>query len=296
MPNNLTIDYSGAISKFGKILKEFQIKKIIYKTVFRSRGLEFESYSDYTPDADASWIDWKASMKSNKLLIKKYKEERNLNFYFLVDASTSMLFGSRNKLKAEYAGEVVSALSYLILNSNDLVGLILFSDHEAKVLQPTNNKNQFNLIVRNLGDSSLYGSEFNLASAIDYLLSTVRQDSVIVIVSDFIKLNQRVNRQLKLLASKYETIGLMIRDPLDIRIPKINYPLLLQDSKSGRQILVDPSIVSERYKEISEMEINEVRDLFKSSSVDLLELETDKEFALPIASFLKKRASAGRFR
>ena len=72
-----------------------------YRSVFKGEGSEFIGYKVYTPDDDASLIDWKASMKANKLLVKEFIEERNLDIFFLIDASSSMTLGSIDKLKCE---------------------------------------------------------------------------------------------------------------------------------------------------------------------------------------------------
>ena len=54
-----------------------------YKSVFRGRGLEFLDYRLYTPDDDASLIDWKATSRSNKTMIKVFEEERDINVFSL---------------------------------------------------------------------------------------------------------------------------------------------------------------------------------------------------------------------
>ena len=74
-----------------------------YTSFFRGRGLEFENYRSYTESDDASFIDWKASLRSNNLLVKEYVEERALNVFLLIDVSSKMFFSSTQKLKNEYA-------------------------------------------------------------------------------------------------------------------------------------------------------------------------------------------------
>ena len=84
------INFSSAVSQFERVIKKFQIKKIVYKTVFRGKGLEFESYRNIEPDDDAMMIDWKASLRADKLLAKQYIEERNLDIFFLLWNSQTM--------------------------------------------------------------------------------------------------------------------------------------------------------------------------------------------------------------
>ena len=124
MKNKFKLEYADSISEFEKIIKKFNLKKKIYKLLFNSRGLEFEQYRDFHEDEDASAIDWNASSRANKLVAKQYVEEREINFFFVVDMSKNMLFGSKDKLKAEYVADIVLSLASIIISSNDNVGLI----------------------------------------------------------------------------------------------------------------------------------------------------------------------------
>ena len=144
------VDYASAISGFSNIIKKFPLKKILYRSLFRGKGLEFESYRNFQPDDDASMIDWKASLRGDKLLAKKYIEERDLNVYFLVDVSNSVLFGSGEKLKAEFAAECCAALGHLIHDLGDNIGLIMFNDKIQKYIPAGSGRNQFNLIFKTL--------------------------------------------------------------------------------------------------------------------------------------------------
>ena len=292
----LRVDAGKAISEFNKIVKEFKLRKIIYRTVFRGRGLEFDGYRNFDENLDdAGVLDWRASLRANKLLAKKYIEERDLNIYFVFDSSSKMLFGSGDKLKAEYASEVVAALSYLIINSNDIPGLIMFSDKMNKFVMPSKSRNQFSLFINSLSDASLYRDGFNIASALESSLRSIKSEySVVFLVSDFINLRKGFEKSLKQMSARFETVALMIRDSFDDMLPDVNYQMSIQDPETGRQILVDPSSAGKKYQQLALKQKNAVKEIFKNTGVDLLELHTDKPFVIPLASFLKSRAERRR--
>ena len=66
----LKVNFPRAIAEFENAMQKFPVKKILYKNIFRGKGLEFDSYRDFQPDDDASLIDWKASLRSNKILTR----------------------------------------------------------------------------------------------------------------------------------------------------------------------------------------------------------------------------------
>jgi len=292
----LRVDVGKAVSQFNKVVKEFKLRKTIYKTVFRGKGLEFDSYRYFDENLDdASMLDWKASLRANKLLAKKYTEERDLNIFFVFDSSSKMLFGSGDKLKAEYASEVIAALSYLIINSDDIPGLIMFSDKLRKFVRPNKSRYQFSLLVSSLSDASLYGGGFDIDSAIDFFLKKVKSEySVVFFVSDFISIRKGFENNLKLMSARFETIAIMIRDSFDDKLPDVDYQMSIQDPETGRQILIDPSTVGKNYQQIALKQKNAVKEIFKNAGVDLIELHTNEPFVVPLASFLKSRAERRR--
>ena len=109
--------------------------------MFRGKGLEFDGYRDFSPDDDAQDIDWKASSRSGRTIVKRYKEERDLKIMFLVDVGDNMVFGSTPKLKCEYATELTAAFSHILVNTNDKIGFILFGD---EIKEYSNFKSGFN--------------------------------------------------------------------------------------------------------------------------------------------------------
>ena len=93
----LNVDIAGAIAKLDAMLKEFNLKQDIFKIMFRGKGLEFDGYRDFSPDDDAQDIDWKASSRSGRTIVKRYKEETDLKIMFLVDVGDKILVEVKDK-------------------------------------------------------------------------------------------------------------------------------------------------------------------------------------------------------
>ncbi|HEC92619.1 MAG TPA: DUF58 domain-containing protein [Candidatus Atribacteria bacterium] len=108
-----TVTGHGHKANLSALMKEVDInvKKLIelfrfilkYRIIFRGSGIEFAGLREYTPEDDASRIDWKSSARTGKIYVKIFEEERDLDLFLLVDVSNSMLFGTAEKLKSEYA-------------------------------------------------------------------------------------------------------------------------------------------------------------------------------------------------
>jgi len=283
-----------AISEFENAMQNFPTKKVLYRAVFRGKGLEFDTYRDFSFDDDADMIDWKASLRANNLLARKYVEERDLNVFFLVDVSNSMLFGSDKRLKAEYITELVGALSHLIISAGDRVGLVMFNKGIVKVLHPSSSKNQFALLVKHLTDPSFYGGGFDLNAAVEHVLKTVKSEyTTFILVSDFIQTRKSSARALRLMGSRFETLAIIVRDPMDETLSDTGCQFSIQDPYSGKQMILDPAIAAEKYHHNALLQKARMKDIFKAARIDFLDLMINKSFAIPVSTFLKSRANGG---
>ena len=127
MERKLNLDIAKSTAGFAKLMNEIPPKRTLYRTLFRGRGLEFDGYRVFGQDEDSSLIDWKASLRSGTQLAKKYIEERDINFMFVIDMGENMVFGSQEKLKCEISVELIAAFSNVILKSGDRMGFILYN-------------------------------------------------------------------------------------------------------------------------------------------------------------------------
>ena len=100
----------------------------LHTSPYKGFSVEFSEHRQYAPGDEIRHIDWKAYAKFDRYYIKEYEEETNLRCYLLVDVSASMNYRSNGVSKFDYACYLAAALAYIILNQQDLVGLVTFAD------------------------------------------------------------------------------------------------------------------------------------------------------------------------
>lgn len=294
----LNVDFPKAISKFESIMKtQLLIKTVYYKRIFGGKGFEFDSYRNYSPENDdASLIDWKATMRyPSKVLIRQYLEERDLKLFFIIDVGDNMIFGSGNKLKNEVAAEIIASLSHLILGSGDSVGAALFSDKVIKIYPSSGGMHQFHNIIRGVSDPNSYGGKSDLKKSLKFLLPALKGVSAVFIISDFINFDDSTIDLLKTFMRKFETIGLMVRDPVDLKMPDLNNEVIVEDIYTGEQKVVNPSIIKRQYEKYTIEQVNRVQEIFTKTGSDLIKVHTGEDYLLELATFLKSRVKKRRF-
>jgi uncharacterized protein (DUF58 family) len=87
----------------------------------KGRGSEFADYRPYSVGDDLRFLDWNLFGRLEKLFLRLFMEEEDLNVHLLIDTSRSMEFGSPAKLR--YAKQVAAALGFVGLTNLDRVAV-----------------------------------------------------------------------------------------------------------------------------------------------------------------------------
>jgi len=283
------------VPKKARNLDVFAKKKVFNEVLagewisnLKRRGIEFSGYRVYTPNDDASLIDWKASLRGNKTLVKELEVERAHNIFFLVDVSDSMLFASTEKLKCEYAAEVVSTIAYAVLRASDNVGMAMFNDHLVEKIYPQVGKRQYYTIIKKLSNPELYGGKFDLEKAIKYSMSFLRMRSTIIIISDFIGLKENWSKYMEYMQIHYNVVVIMIRDPIDDELPKDAGQVIIEDVYTGEKMYIDSKDYSERYNKAAKENKEEIKQKLDNIGIPFLELKTNEDYVEKLITFFRR--------
>ena len=292
MKKELKIDVASNIKRLRVLTNRLVNTNIIggYRSSFRGRGLEFFDYRHYTTDDDASSIDWKASVKSKELLVKEFVEERNLNVFFLIDVSSSMLFGSLDKLKVEYAAEIVATLSYTILQAGDSISFAFFTDKIVGHEPPKSGFKQYYKLMQTLVDPRYYGGNYDIVEALKFTMAFLKEFSIVIIVSDFIGLKNDWQHYIRLTGKKYDLIGIMIHDPNDEELPDYNGQVIFGDVYSDKHMIANVGAIRDGYAAYALSQEKEIVKVFTDSKADFIHLKTDEPFIKPITDLFLRRA------
>ncbi len=179
-----------------------------HRTRQKGLGSEFYGIRGYTTDDEYRRIDWKASARTGKLMIREYESEKNIRVMIFLDASSSMVSGSKFDNKLEYSIRAALLLAHLALERRDPVGLIVFSDRLHYYIEPKSSSGQFYRILEALARVEGSGKK-NLYGAIDYVVKRMKKDSFFFIITDMEESSQFFLRALTL-ARSYDNEVILI--------------------------------------------------------------------------------------
>ncbi len=144
-------------------------------------SLEFSDYRRYQHGDDLRYVDWNIYRRLERLLLKVFTAEEEMNIYLLVDASRSMAEGTPAKI--DYAKKVAAALGYIGLKNLDRVGGASFSERLHAPLTLGRGRKQILSLFSFLTKLSC-AHETNLRAAIHAFTNLFPHPGFVVIVSD----------------------------------------------------------------------------------------------------------------
>lgn len=252
-------------------------------------GIEFAGYRQYTAGDDASLIDWKASVRSRKLLIKQLQEEKDLNVFILLDVSDTMLTGTVKKAKAEYAAEITSTIAYGTLHAGENVSLAMYANKVIRYLPLGHGVAQHSIILRLLANIENYGGQKEFAQGSKELLAMMNAPGLIIVISDFIGFDETWERYLKIMATQHDLIAIIIRDPRDRRLPPTG-EYVLEDPTTGQKIVIDAADYAAPYAAYVKQEEERITGLIHRAGAESLFLETTDNYKdILTKSFLMRK-------
>lgn len=111
---------------------------------------EFEQIKDYVRGDDYRSINWKATSRSNKLMVNQYEDERAQQIYCIIDKSRSMKMPFNGLSLMDYAVNSTLVISNIALKKHDRAGMMTFSDIIGATIKAERKANQLNTILQTL--------------------------------------------------------------------------------------------------------------------------------------------------
>jgi len=260
-----------------------------YRAVFKGSGLDFEEVREYEAGDDVRSIDWNVTARMGVPYIKKFREERALNIYLVVDVSASSWFGTARQSKRELAADVGALLTVAAQCNYDRVSLLLFSDGIDEFIPPRIGRDHALHVIRQLLYAEPGRARTDLGAAAHFLGNIAKKRGVVFIVSDL--LDAGFEAPLRTLAQKHDVIALVPGDPRELELPAVG-AIALEDAETGELVEIDTSDRRLRaaYAEAAAERRVERRRTLSRMGIDSVELFTDRSYVPALMALFRTRA------
>lgn len=186
-PNELlSPDFINKLDQLELLSRKIFIGRIKGERRSKRRGesVEFADYRNYVVGEDLRFLDWNVFARLERLVLKLFLEEEDLNVSILFDVSKSMDWGTPSKVL--YVKRVAAALAYIGLCRHDRVSLYGYSSglvHEMVAMRGRRLASQMIQFLRSIrpggrSDFAAVGKRFAIRH---------RGRGVVVVLSDFLE-------------------------------------------------------------------------------------------------------------
>ena len=159
-------------------------------------GTEIERLREYAPDDDFRRIDWKATARHRKPIVREFETERSQDVIIMLDTGRLMASpivlnasnpsGQTTMIKLDYAINTTLMTSYVSTLKGDKVGLIAFADTVHQYLAPKPGKKQFLTMLESIYALQVQSVEPDFESAFTYLASKQRKRALVILFTDIL--------------------------------------------------------------------------------------------------------------
>lgn len=164
--------------------RSLQINYGAQRSKQKGLGSEFYGMRKYVYGDQFRLIDWKASARTQKLIVKEYETEKDVTLMILVDSSETMAGGAIENTKFEYAIRSCMLLAKVALTRKDNVGVFTFSDKKNfKFLKPSGGEAHFYQVLDFVARVKPEG-KCKILEAMDHFTRRFQKRSLIFLITD----------------------------------------------------------------------------------------------------------------
>jgi uncharacterized protein (DUF58 family) len=158
----------------------------IRRVRLRGGAWEFESLRDYALGDDSRLIDWKATARRRKLIVRNQEAERNQTILLLLDCGRLMNAEVGGAAKLDHAVNTALLLAHVALTRGDRVGLCAFSHRVHTWVEPRARVAQMRLLTEALYNLQGDFTETNHGRCLRLLQARHRKRALLVVLTDFV--------------------------------------------------------------------------------------------------------------
>lgn len=185
------------------------------------RGMEYEQSRNYVAGDDIRAMDWRLMARTGEPYTRQYAQERARQTILAIDLSASMFFGSRHSLKSWTACQVAAHVGWRVLQAGDQPGWMVANGEHCRFSAPAPRREGLNELFSWLvedGNRPLpAGAEDSQLNAMLHeLVFRQRTAANIILITDFIGLDEQSVSHLQALAARHHLAGIWVHDISEI--------------------------------------------------------------------------------
>lgn len=267
----------------------------MHQSPARGISTEFSAYRQYVPGDEIRHIDWKLYARSQRYFVKLFDAETNFLANLLLDASSSMTFGSGKITKLEYAKYMAASLAYLIVDQRDSAGVGIFDGELQQYIEPKSTLGILADISREMEKVDPQ-PRTKVADILHEFAGRMKRKGMVMVFSDLLDNTDEFIKGINHLRFRGHNVTVFhILDPHEIEFP-LNGVWRFEGLENDGELITQPARIRDAYLKELETFIGKVRGACIKSQADYVLVNTAEPIESVISSYLLQRTAAAKVR
>ncbi|HET9864526.1 MAG TPA: DUF58 domain-containing protein [Steroidobacteraceae bacterium] len=208
------------VARYAWLAGDRRLQEIGIKTFQqRGEGTDFKQLSEYRYGDPVRHIDWKATLRQNKPILREFQDERDQCVMLLIDCGRRMrAHDTDSGIGTSHFDQVLNAvmlLSYVALRQGDAVGALTFGtpEGESRVFAPRKGAHALNALMGELYSVQPSPTHSDYVSVAQNLLLRQRKRALVIVITNFRDEDgSELAHALKLLRSRHLVMLASLRE------------------------------------------------------------------------------------
>ncbi|MEX2293669.1 MAG: DUF58 domain-containing protein [Acidimicrobiales bacterium] len=181
----------------------------------RGGGTEFDQLREYGVDDEIRRIDWAATARSGKAMVRTYRAERNQTVLAMLDNGRVMAGRVAEVPRVEHAMDALMCLTTVATRLGDRCGLVVFDRDVRSVLPPRAGRDQLGRVAEAMYALDPVLAESDYRGAFAQVMARFRRRALIVLFTDLVEqaVGESLLPALPLLVRHHVVVIVAVRDP-----------------------------------------------------------------------------------
>lgn len=193
-----------------------------YASMVTGRSLDFADLREYVAGDDVKDVDWKATARHGRPLVKRYVADRKHTVMLVVPTGAGLAaLANPTESKAEVALTMGGLVGYLATRHGDYVGLYLSEGARAEVVRPSMRATEVERMLHRAAQRcAVDAPEVDLEALLSFVLASTRRRNIVVLVLDDVDLTGAEEALLTRMVVQHQVLLVTVGDlsPADPRV------------------------------------------------------------------------------
>ncbi len=178
-------------------------------------GTEFDQLRDYTVDDEFRRIDWSATARAGKAIVRTYRAERNQTVISLLDNGRIMAGQAAEVPRVEHAMDAVMMLTAVATRLGDRAGLVAFDREVQAIVAPGHGRDQLGRVTEAMYQLEPALAESDYQGAFAATLARFRRRAMLVLFTDLVEqaVGETLIPALPLISRNHLVVVAAVSDP-----------------------------------------------------------------------------------